>query len=122
MAMAALQLQLNKWTGYAFLPFCLIRGCLRKAREGKASLVLVAPVWKSQPWYPALLDLLIDHCLILPADPDLPVDPSNNPHLLVVTGQLCLAVWKLSGKDNLQWEFQEKLPNSWLQDGAMEQT
>lgn len=86
MATDALQLRWNKWTGYAFPPFCLIRRCLKKVREEKASLVLVAPIWRSQPWYPALLELLIDYPLILPVDPQLLMDPSNNPHPLVVAG------------------------------------
>lgn len=64
----------------------------------------------------------MDYPLILPVDPELLMDPSNNPHPLVVVGQLRLAAWKLSSTDNLQQEFWGKLPNSWLQDGAMVQT
>ena len=60
--------------------------------------------------------------LILPEDPELLMDPFGNPHPLVVAGQLQLAAWKLSGRDSLQQEFQEKLPNCWPLDGAQEQT
>ena len=49
--------------------------------------------------------------LILPKDPMLLIDPFNNPHPLVATGQLQLAAWKLSGIDSKQREFQRKLPN-----------
>ena len=59
----------NRWISYAFPPFCLIGRCLRKVREEKASLVLVAPIWRSQSWYPALLELLID----------LPLPPTRQP-------------------------------------------
>ena len=117
----ALQLQWNKWIAYAFPPFCLIGRCLRKVREEKASLVLVAPIWRSQPWYPALLELLIDLPLTLPDNPELLMDPFGVPHPLVVSGQLQLAAWKLSGVDSLQQEFQQKFPSCWHRDGAQEQ-
>ena len=114
----ALVLRWTEWKGYAFPPFCLIGKCLKKVREDKALLVLVAPVWRSQPWYPALLELLIDFPLILPADPALLTDHSGKPHPLIATGQLQLAAWKLSGVDRLQREFQKKLPNCWPPDGV----
>ena len=96
--------------GYAYPPFCLIGRCLKKVREEKASLVLVVPIWRSQPWYPALLELLVDNPQILLEDPELLMDPTNNPHPLVVAGQLHLATWRLSGVENKQQEFLEKLP------------
>ena len=114
----ALQLPWDRWEGYAFPPFCLIGRCLRKVREDKASLVLVAPVWRSQPWYPALLELLVDFPLILPGNPMLLTDPFNNPHPLIVAGQLQLAAWKLSSVDSKQKEFLKKLPNCWQPDGV----
>jgi len=116
----AFQLPWDKYSGYAFPPFCLIGRCLRKVREERASLVLVAPVWKSQPWYPALLELLVDFPLMLPSDPLLLTDPFGQPHPLMTAGQLQLAAWKLSGSDNKQLEFQEKLHNSWHPGGAKE--
>ena len=106
---------------YAFPPFYLIGRCLRKVREEKASLVLIALIWRSQPCYPILLELLIDLPLILPEDPMLLMDLFSNPHPLVVSGQLQLATWKLSGTGSLQQEFQQKLPSCWLLDGAQEQ-
>ena len=46
---------LQDWTlvqGFAFPPFALIGRCLRKLLDqGVSRLVLVAPVWKSQPWF-----------------------------------------------------------------------
>ena len=118
MAMDALQVPWTKWTRYAFPPFCLIGRCLRKVREERTSLILIASIWWSQPWYPALLELLIDYPQILPEDPELLMDPTNNPHPLVTTGQLHLAAWKLSGEESKQQEFLEKLPDCWQQDGT----
>ena len=116
-----LQLPLNGWDEYALLPFCLIGKYIKKVREDRASLILVAPVWRSQPWYPALLDLLVDFPLMLPQLPKLLLDPFGIPHPLMATGQLQLAAWKLSGIDNRQREFQAKLPSCWQQDRVIAQ-
>ena len=114
----ALLLPWEKWEGYAFPPFCLIGRCLKKIREERASLILVAPVWRAQPWYSALLELLIDYPLILPDNPMLLRDPFDKPHPLVTAGQLQLAAWKLSGVASKQREFRGRLPNCWQPDGA----
>ncbi|XP_070556878.1 uncharacterized protein [Ptychodera flava] len=52
-------IQLGKLVSYAFPPFCLIPRVLHKIRQDKARLILIAPVWTTQPWYPDLLLLLI---------------------------------------------------------------
>ena len=64
-------------------------------------LTLVAPVWRTEPWYPTLLELLIDFTLALTADPALLTDPFGKPYPLMAAGQLLLATWKLSGIDSL---------------------
>jgi len=92
--------------------------CLRKVREERVSLLLIAPVWRAQPWYPALLDQLVDCPLILLSSQTLLTDPFGTPHLHMAAGQLQLAAWKLSGRDSKRQEFQEKLHNSWWLDGA----
>jgi len=120
-----LQLPWNRWDGYALMAYpshlmlCLIGKCIR---EDRACLILVAPVWRSQPWYPALLDLLVDFPLMLPQLLKLLLDPFGKPHSLMATGQLQLAAWKLSSIDSRQREFQAKLPSCWQQDGVRAQT
>ena len=44
--------------GFANPPWCLMGRVLSQVMEQKAQIVLVAPVWKRQPWYPVLLDML----------------------------------------------------------------
>ena len=51
---------------YLFLPFCLIPMCLSKVMQGQVDCILVAPVWRSRPWYPVLLSMLIERPLLLP--------------------------------------------------------
>ena len=114
----ALQLLWSNWEGYTFPPFCLIDRWVKKVREDRVTLIMVAPIWQSQPCYPVLLELLVDFTLILPGIQMLLTDPFNNPHPLVATGQLQLAAWKLLGINSRQREFQARLPNCWLQDGA----
>ena len=53
---------LQDWSqikGYANPPWSLIGRVLSKVQMDKAHIVLVAPVWKTQPWYPLLLQMLV---------------------------------------------------------------
>ena len=58
------------------------------------TLVLVAPVWKNQPWYPILLEMLVDFPILLPHTEELiiPIHPEGVPAVLPQ-----LAVWLISG-------------------------
>ena len=105
--------------GYAFPPFALIGRCLQKVREERATLVLVAPTWSAQAWYPALLELLISDPLLLPKRKDLLTDPFNRFHPME---DLQLAAWKVSGDSTMIWEYQRGLPSSLWLDGVQAQT
>ena len=52
--------------GYANPPWCLLLSTLAKIREQEAQVLLIAPVWKTQAWYPLVLELLIDLPQLLP--------------------------------------------------------
>ena len=58
------------WTGikaYAFPPFCLISRLLQKVHiENMSEMLLIAPVWKTQPWFPTLLSMLVRRPILLP--------------------------------------------------------
>ena len=95
---------LQDWTsmkGFANPPWNLIPRVLTKARTQRADVVLVAPVWKAQPWYAPLLSMLVDWPRLLPKQS--------------ITGSLSLdpqlAVWSISGRDSAVKAFQAKLPN-----------
>ena len=99
--------------GYANPPWCLILTALTKIRREEARIALVASVWKTQPWYPLLLDMLTDvHCL-LPQRKDLVISPSER-EFIMPTGVPQLAAWPLSGKSADRVAFQQKL-HSWSQ-------
>lgn len=117
----AVDAMLIPWTdlrGYAFPPFCLLGRCLQKIANKRATVVLIAPVWTHQPWYPALLDVSVEIPVLLPHDHSLLLDPFSQPHPLVLSQALQLAAWKVSGKGSLQQGFQNRLLASSPQAGA----
>ena len=73
----AFQMSWIREIGYAFPPFALIGRCLQKVRQEGSSLVLIAPTWSTQHWYPILLETLIDYPVLLPVDQSLLRDPFN---------------------------------------------
>ena len=58
------------WAGlmncYAFPPFSLLPRVLAKIRYDKALVLLIAPVWPTQSWYPLLLQLSTVQPILLP--------------------------------------------------------
>ena len=102
------------WTtfqGYAFPPFALIGRCLRQVQNpGVEHLVLVAPVWPAQTWYPLLLELCVGFPLLLPMQANLLTQQGRNHPL----HQLQLAGWLLSTMVSRRKEFLSKLERfSW---------
>ena len=105
-AVDAFSLQWSKVKGYAFPPFCLLGRCLSQVlRQQVPRLVLVAPVWKTQPWYPLLLDLLIDLPLLLPQITNL-LTRKGQTHPLT---HLQLGGWHISGSSMKRGPFRSKL-------------
>ena len=113
----------GKWAGflgYAFPPFALVGKCLQKVRREKASLLIVAPVWPSQTWYPFLLEYLVRSPVLILMYSDILHDPFGHRHPMVTQGQLQLAAWTVSGRATEQQEFQKGLPSLYCQGGAKE--
>ena len=77
---------------YAFPPFALIGRCLQKVLEEEVHRVLlIAPVWPAQHWYPLLLQMLVDYPVLLPSHEDLILNPHQQAHPLIQNGHLALA-------------------------------
>ena len=51
---------------FANPPFILLARLLAKIHREEAELVVLAPVWTSQPWWPLLLELMVEAPLLLP--------------------------------------------------------
>ena len=60
-----------------------------------AQVILVAPVWKGQPWYPVLLEMLYDYPQQLPRTLSLFQQTSDASRIDLVPQ---LAVWPISGR------------------------
>ena len=94
----ALSMQWSNLWGYAFPPRQILTKVLLKVRESQCRVILVAPAWPTQPWFPDLLALSEAHPFRLPVtgldlltQPQTGV-PHNQPELLR------LHAWLLRGE------------------------
>lgn len=94
---------------YAFPPFCLIGRSIKKCMEEHATIVLIAPVWQNQYWYPALLSALYKSPILIPQIDNLLTDAVGQVHPLVRQQRLQLAAWPISGEIRKIQEFQKQL-------------
>ena len=90
------------WTnilGYAFPPFPIIPQVLRKARLDEARLILIAPFWPAQPWFPDLQTMSHVPPVAIPVSENMLIQPRSgiphaNPQLLnlhawLICGPMC---------------------------------
>lgn len=111
MAVDAFTISWSNLKCYAFPPFSLIPQVLRKIQEDKALVLLIAPVWTTQSWFPLLLQLLIDRPMLLPKTDYLLVLPQSDA-LHPLKDNLILAAWMLSGNTLLTEDFLQAQPTS----------
>ena len=69
------------------------------------------PVWQAQPWWPALLNLLIKNPVVIPDSKHLLRDPAFPLRIHPMYPRLHLAVFQLSGNSTKQKGFQRTLPD-----------
>jgi hypothetical protein len=105
----ALSLSWTSMLAYAFPPFPLLARVIRKITEEGPEVVLIAPAWARQSWFPELLGLLIDHPRQLPRWPNL-LHQSRGTALHQALDMLDLHAWKLSSEPSRQRAFQSQLP------------
>ena len=68
----------NQWTVFVHDPTLLIPRILQKLRQDQAAGLVIAPTWPGQPWYPILVELLVEFPAQLPMTEwtiTLPFDP-----------------------------------------------
>ena len=88
----------QSWDGlyaYAYPPTSLIRACLNKVRTENVEIVLIAPVWPNQEWFPDLLGLSIDFPIIIPPVQKL-LKQTFSHHFHPHPWNLNLHAWRLS--------------------------
>ena len=94
---------------YAYPPTSLIRASLNKIVRDKAELILIAPLWPNQEWFPDLLSLAIDNPVALPPTRTLLKQTffhhfHQNPRILN------LHAWRLSQDLTLREGFLRRCP------------
>jgi hypothetical protein len=110
---------LQDWShilGFANPPWCLLGRVLAQVHTQQAQVILIAPVWKTQPWYPVLLNMLVSMPLLIQRQPQEVFLEVHRQSPVEVRPQL--AVWPISGIDSETKAFQSSLqPCSWLHGG-----
>ena len=104
---AATDAFLQDWSelkAYANPPWNLVGRVLTKVRIEKATVVLVAPVWKAQSWYPTLLEMAMDSPRLFPWQPQATCSSSMEAP--------ALAAWLVSGNAALSTTFRKELVHS----------
>lgn len=85
---------------YAFPPFCLLGRVLSKLRRDKAEMILIAPAWSSQYWYPLLNRCIVKNTQVVSMGnrQDLLVLPYDNTKVHKLWHRLNLSCYRVSGK------------------------
>ena len=99
----------NAGTNYLFPPFSCLGRALRKLRLERGTAIVVLPLWPSQTWFPAALNMATRPPVILPARAlTLPQDPELQHPLK----KLVLAAMTLSGDTSEAKRYRSTLPSS----------
>ena len=72
----------SQFQGFANPPWCRLLPTLVKIQREQATVVVVAPLWRTQPWYPLLLQLLIEIPLLIPAKENIVISPTQQEFIM----------------------------------------
>ena len=103
------------WRGscYANPPVAIIPRVLSQMKMQGARVVLIAPVWKAQAWYPVLLALLVDYPCLLPVQ-EMTILQVHTVLLPIRGHEVQLAAWPICGNHVKRENFRKKLlASSW---------
>ena len=110
---------------YAFPPFSLISRFLRKVQTDQIDVLLVFPLWPTQPWFPVLLNMMCSMLIVFNHPPPiyLPWDPTRG-HPLVRPDHprtsLTLSCARVSGNTVLVRDFLDQQPY-WCQEDCLKE-
>jgi hypothetical protein len=112
MAVDSFSLKWNQWTVFIHPPIVLLPRILLKLREDSATGLVIAPTWRGQPWFPALLEMLMDYPAQIPMSETVLTLPFDQEAVHPMWRTLRLAVWPLSGLVSRQQEFRQRCARS----------
>ncbi|XP_060587794.1 uncharacterized protein LOC132743278 [Ruditapes philippinarum] len=116
----ALSVAWQNMFAYAFPPIQLIPKVLSHMKQYKCTVILIAPFWPRQQWFPTLLSMLVANPLQLPCSPDL-LSQCQGKVLHPEPEKLNLAAWMLSTECGRQRDFLKKLESCSNHLGVWEQ-
>ena len=103
---------------YIFPPFSVIPNVLKKVEEDKVSMaIMIVPMWHTQPWFPRLLNCLIEKPVKLPFRKDLLRLVHNNELHSMNKRKLFLVAVVVSGNLLKIRAFQNKLETFYCSHG-----
>lgn len=101
---------------YIFSPFSMTSRCITKVKTDRAQAILVCPLWPTQYWFPALMNILVDRPRVIRRSRTLLTLPhTDEEHPL--WRKLTLIVCRVSGIPSEAEDFQRKQPVSSLLPG-----
>lgn len=119
-AVDALSIAWSKMFAYAFPPTQLISRMLEHLQnQSHCTLILIAPCWPRQFWFPLLLELLIAQPVYLPCSQNL-LSQARGKIFHPDPETLNLTAWLVSTESGQQRAFQNKLENCSLPLGGKE--
>ena len=104
---------------YAFPPFSVLAICLQKITQERARVLLIAPVWPTQVWFPKMMRMLIAPPVILPLG--VLSLPFKKEMVHKQHKTLRLMACHLSGQSSLSGEFRKSLSTSSAHPGEIPQ-
>jgi hypothetical protein len=103
----------NMTLAYAFPPIAP-RVLEKLSSSRNCRMLLIAPMWPRQIWFPRLLSFMIAEPISLPQTEDLLLNPDQTTVPLTTIQSLHLTAWSISSDHILQKDFRRRLP-PWLQ-------
>ena len=95
---------------YAFPPFSVIGRTIQKMCEEQAELILVAPLFPSQPWFPQMLNQISGQSFVLPKTNKVLYLPGTTKQHRLTT--MRMGAFRLSGNASQVQEYQSRLQTS----------
>ena len=112
LALDALSISWENLKAYAYPPLSLIPKVLSHMQNYQCEVILIAPFWPRQPWYPLLLHLLIAYPQKLTSERNLLTQSQGNLRVEHPNPEIYnLTAWRLSTISSKQKAFRKKLGN-----------
>ena len=98
---------------YAHPPYILIPRVLRRVIEERVTLVLITPVWPSQPWWPLVLSLAVSVPVLIPEAAHALLPPGFPANQQTWPGRWRMIAWAISGDSSRCEGFRRRRGTDW---------